>query len=43
MKLFELVKKARDDDWSDEKIELEVFKWREDIFKSMLEELNKLK
>ncbi|KKM02693.1 hypothetical protein LCGC14_1781850, partial [marine sediment metagenome] len=26
-----------------EKIELEVFKWREDIFKSMLEELNKLK
>ncbi len=41
MKLLELAKKARDEKWNDEKIELEIFRLKDNLFKEILKELGK--
>lgn len=41
MKLLEICKKARDENWDDEKIELEILRTKQQFLKEILEEISK--
>ena len=43
MNLKEMAKTARDENWTDERIELECFRIKEKLLKEILEEMSKLK